>query len=137
MLKIADVHLSDSVNGEYIVLQNQGLTTISLHGWVVATDAYSSGSIADACEEMYVFKGEMLVKPYARVVLFSGGGTDGWCPTTDGKWAYVAYWNRSRRVWSGASRIVLLQPACSRKLGVAMDPAPTAAGRQAEETARP
>jgi hypothetical protein len=124
MLKIVDVHLSDSVNGEYLVLQNQGLTTISLHGWIITTDTYTCGSPADAADEMYVFSGDILIKPYGRVVLFSGPGTDAWCPTTDGKWAYVAYWGRTKRVWAGASKVVLLQPACTRKLGVAVEQAP-------------
>ncbi|MBM3494693.1 MAG: lamin tail domain-containing protein [Armatimonadetes bacterium] len=124
MLKIVDVHLSESVNGEYVVLQNHGLTTISLHGWLVTTDAYTAGNPVDAAEDMYAFAGDILIKPYARVVLFTGPGTDGWRPTTDGKWAYVAYWGRSRRVWSNASRVVLLQPACSRKIGVAVEAPP-------------
>ncbi len=124
MLKIVDVHLSESVNGEYLVLQNHGLTTISLHGWVVTTDSYTSGSPSAGDDEMYIFCGEILIKPYARVVLFTGPGADGWCPTTDGKWAYVAYWGRQRRVWANAGRVTLLQPVCSRKIGVAVDPLP-------------
>ncbi len=124
MLKIVDVHLSGSVNGEYLVLQNQGLTTISLHGWIVTTDSYTEGNPLTSDDEMYVFCGEILIKPYARVVLFTGQGTDGWCPTTDGKWAYVAYWGRPRPIWSNAGRVTLLQPVCTRKLGVAVDPTP-------------
>jgi hypothetical protein len=124
MLKIVDVHLSESVNGEYIVLQNHGLTTISLHGWLVTTDAYTAAGPLAAADEMYAFSGEILIKPYARVVLFTGTGADGWHPTTDGKWAYVAYWGRSRRLWSSASRVTLLQPACTRKIGLAVEAPP-------------
>jgi len=121
MLKIVDVHQSATVNGEYLVLQNQGLTTISLRGWVVTSDAYACGDLHDAADEMYVFVEDVPIKPYTRVVLFSGAGEDGWYPTNDGKRAYLAFWGHTRRVWSTAARVVLLQPACSRRIGVAAD----------------
>jgi hypothetical protein len=121
MLKIVDVHQSATINGEYLVLQNQGLTTISLRGWVVASDAYACGDPHEAADEMYVFVEDIPIKPYTRVVLFTGPGEDGWYPTNDGKRAYLAFWGHTRRVWSTASRVVLLQPACSRRIGIAVE----------------
>lgn len=127
MLKIVDVHGSATVNGEYVVLQNHGLTTLSLQGWIVATEAYASGMPFDATQDMYVFTDDVPIKPYARVVLFTGAGRDGWRPTNDGKPAYVAFWGQSRPVWSTAMRIVLLQPSCSRRIGVPAEAVPVAA----------
>jgi len=118
MLKVVDIHLSSTVNGEYVVLQNQGLTTISLRGWVLTTEDYTSADPAQRAHQMYVFVDDVQIKPYARVVLFTGCGENGWYPTTDGKPAYVAYWGRRDRVWSAASRLILLQPICNRRLGL-------------------
>lgn len=124
MLKIVDIHPSATVSGEYVVLQNQGLTTISLRGWVLATEGYVSEDPGSRTDGMYVFLDDVQIRPYARVVLFTGPGENGWYPTTDGKPAYVAYWGRTTRVWSVASRLVLLQPICSRRLGVTSEVPP-------------
>lgn len=124
MLRIVDVHVSETAIGEYVVLQNQGLTTVSLHGWLLCTDAYLGEGTALSQAGAYVFVGDIPVKPYSRVVLFTGCGQDGWYPTNDGKRAYVAFWGRADPVWSHADRVHLLQPACSRKIGVAVDAPP-------------
>lgn len=63
--------------------------------------------------EMFIFHEDVSVKPYGRVVLFTGAGADGWYPTTDGKQAYVAYWGRPERVWSSVDR----SSACWRANG--------------------
>ncbi len=118
MLKIVDVHLSATVNGEYVVLQNQGLTTIPLRGCILTAEEYLAGDPVGIADAMYVFADDVQIKPYARVVLFTGTGQNGWYPTTDGKSAFVAYWGRNRCVWSCTTRIVLLQPACTRRIGV-------------------
>lgn len=118
MLKIVDVHRAQTAHGEYIVLQNQGITTIDLQGWVLATGDYAGGSPEARASGMYVFTEQVLLKPYGRVVLFTGKGQDGWRPTTDGKTAWVAYWGRDERVWEFTDRVVLLQPASWRRLGV-------------------
>lgn len=118
MLKVVDIHLSPTVQGEYVVLQNQGLTTISLQGWVLTTEDYTSPDPASRGNAMYVFSDDVQVRPYARVVLFTCHGTNGWYPTTDGKPTYVVFWNRSERVWSNAARLVLLQPVCNRRIGM-------------------
>jgi len=125
MLKIVDVHLSATVNGEYVVLQNQGLTTIPLRGWILTTDDYVLDDLATVADAMYVFRDDVLIKPYGRVVLFSGLGQNGWCPTTDGKSAFVAHWGRLDPVWARSGRVVLLQPACSRRIGIPSEVSPT------------
>lgn len=116
MLKIVDVHLSANVHGEYIVIQNQGLTTISLRGWIVVTEDYLCADSAIRPPVMYVFREDAPIKPYARVVLFTGHGTDGWHPTNDGKPAYVAYWGSDEFRWAGANRCILLQPASTKHI---------------------
>jgi hypothetical protein len=116
MLKIVDVHLAARAGGEYIVLQNHGLTTISLRGWAVCTNAYLDHSAESAYRSMYVFREEICIKPYQRVVLFTGEGEDSWQPTTDGKSCYVCYWGKRDRVWMDAESVHLLHVACSRKV---------------------
>src|SRR5579871_1020784 len=91
MLKIVEVHASEGAQGEYIVLQNTGLITVSLRGWALCTDAYLDGDAARIADEMYIFRDDIPIKPYMRVVLFTGSGQDGWVPTVDGKQAYCAY----------------------------------------------
>lgn len=116
MLRIVEVHAGNSVSGEYIVLQNQGLTTQSLRGWVLCADCYLYGDPAAASDAMFIFTQDVPIKPYMRVVLFTGRGEDGWYSTVDGKRAYVAYWGRTEKVWSHAGAVHLLQPASSRRI---------------------
>lgn len=114
MLKIIEVHPATNTQGEYIVLQNQGLVTVSLRGWALCTDAYLEADTARMAQEMYVFREEVPIKPYTRVVLFTGSGEDEWVPTIDGRQAYCAYWNRRDRLWSSAAHIHLLHLLASR-----------------------
>lgn len=116
MLKIVDVHLSTQARGEYIVLRNEGVQTVQLRGWALCDDSYLSGDPYAAAPGMFIFTEETSVKPYGRVVLFTGHGHNGWQPTIDGKQAYVAYWRKSERVWQWADRVVLLQPAEMRRI---------------------
>jgi hypothetical protein len=116
MLKIVDIHVSGTATGEYVVLQNQGLTTVSLRGWALCTEAYLSGDPDAAAAAMLVMTEDVPIKPYTRVVLYTGAGDDGWYATVDGKRAYVTHWGRREPVWSRAGYIHLLQSAASRKV---------------------
>jgi hypothetical protein len=116
MLRIVEVHAGQSVSGEYIVLQNQGLTTQSLRGWVLCADSYLHGDPAAVLDAMFIFTQDVPIKPYMRVVLFTGRGESGWYSTVDGKRAYVVYWGRTEKVWSAAGVVHLLQPASSQRI---------------------
>jgi hypothetical protein len=118
MLRIVDLHLSTHVDGEYVVLQNQGLQTINLRGWMLVDEALFSGNPAAAAQNMYIFTDDVVLKPYTRVVLFTGTGFTGWQPTNDGRHAWVAYWNRPGRVWTFAKQLVVMQPAATRRVGI-------------------
>jgi hypothetical protein len=118
MFKIMELHPSSHPNGEYVVLQNHGLMTESLRGWVLCSDALLLADPEAAAREMYVFREDISVRPYGRVVLYTGAGAPGWYPTTDGKHAYVAFWGRRDRIWSCVDQVHLLHIACSRRLGV-------------------
>ena len=116
MLKIIEVHPASGVGGEYVVLQNQGLVTVSLRGWALCTDVYLLDDATQVANEMYVFREDVAIKPYTRVVLFTGDGESEWVPTTDGKQAYCAYWGRSERIWTHATNIHVLHIAASRRI---------------------
>ena len=116
MLKIVEVHLSARACGEYLVLQNHGLTTISLRGWALCTDTFLHDTPDSAARNMLVFQDDIPIKPYTRVVVFTGEGPSGWQPTTDGKSAYVVYWGREEPVWRRADNVHLLHTTCSRKI---------------------
>jgi hypothetical protein len=116
MLKIVDIHASEGVRGEYVVLQNLGVVTISLRGWALCTDAYFAGDAYQMASQMYVFREDVPIKPYTHIVLFTGCGDDGWMPTTDGKQAYCAYWNRTERIWSVVDHIHVLQLSASKRI---------------------
>ncbi len=122
MLKIMEIQPAPDARGEYIVLQNTGLVTLNLRGWAVCTEAYLDPATRDMGAAMYVFHQDILVKPYMRVVLFSGCGVDEWMPTTDGKQAYCAYWNRAHSVWTQARDAHALHIAASKR--VVMEAAP-------------
>lgn len=117
MLRVVEVHPASSAQGEYIVLQNLGVVTINLRGWAVCTEAYLSAEAQRVADEMYIFRQEVSIRPYTRVVLFTGQGRDGWVPTTDGQQAYCAYWQRAERVWTHAARIHLLHIAGTKRVG--------------------
>lgn len=116
MFKITDIHPSPSPNGEYLVLQNQGLNTLNLRGWAVCTDAWLKGDAQAAARETVILTDDVGIKPYTRVVLFTGMGENGWYPTTDGKPAYLVYCGRAECLWSCAENLHLLHPTGSRKV---------------------
>ncbi len=116
MLKIVEIHPATSAQGEYVVLQNQGLLTVSLRGWALCTDAYLSGDAALVAQEMYIFREDVPIKPYTCVVLFTGSGQDGWVPTVDGRQAYCAYWGRRERIWTHSENIHILHLASTRRV---------------------
>ena len=119
MLKIVDIHPASGVQGEYIVLQNQGLVTVSLRGWALCTDAYLEGDATRVMDEMYIFREDIPIKPYTRVVLFTGSGQDGWVPTIDGKQAYCAYWGREQRIWTQSAHVHVLHMFTARRIAPA------------------
>ena len=127
MLKIIDVHASASAGGEYVVLQNEGLTTVNLRGWALCTQRYLNGDLN--ADETFIFTDDVLIKPFVRVVLFTGEGEPGFCPTNDGKTAYLVYWNRPFPVWSRAAQLHLLHVAASRRVVNPLEIVPT---RQAD-----
>jgi hypothetical protein len=116
MLKIVELMPGETANKEYVVLQNQGIVTVSLRGWALCGDTWLSGDIDSALSEIYIFREDIAIKPYTRVVLFTSMGEDGWRPTTDGKQAYLAFWNKEWPVWSRCGYVHLLQVAGSRKV---------------------
>jgi hypothetical protein len=116
MLKIEEVHASAGVQGEYVVLQNQGLLTVNLRGWALCTNAFLEGDDTRIAEEMYIFREDEQIKPYTRVVLFTGKGDNGWVPTIDGRLAYCAYWGRQERIWTITSHVHVLHLFTSRKV---------------------
>ncbi len=124
MLKIMEIHPAQNARGEYIVLQNTGLVSLNLRGWAVCTEAYLDPGIRDVGADMYVFHQDILVKPYMRVVLFTGEGRDEWMPTTDGKQAYCAYWNRAHSVWTQARDAHTLHIAASKRVVTGTVPQP-------------
>lgn len=116
MLKIVDVHASHSPQGEYVVLQNQGTRTIPLRGCALCAESYLSEDPPTAARDMYVFREDATIKPYGRVVLFTGEGLDGWQPTTDGRSCYVAYWGRNESVWLHRENVHLLRIEASHRV---------------------
>jgi len=116
MLKIVEIHAASGVQGEYIVLQNMGLVTVSLRGWALCSDAFLEGEPAKLAEEMYIFREDVAIKPYTNVVLFTGEGEDGWVPTIDGKQAYCAYWGRPERLWTHTDNVHVLHLLASRRI---------------------
>ena len=116
MLKIIELHTSPIAGGEYVVLQNHGLTTLSLRGWALCGSSFMTGDPQAAAREMYIFSEDIPIKPYGRVVLFSGEGEDGWYQTVDGKQAFLVYWGRKNPVWCETGDVFLLHKTCSRKV---------------------
>jgi hypothetical protein len=143
MLKIVEVHPAPNAQGEYVVLQNCGLVTVSLRGWAICTDAYLNGDAQSVGAGMYVFRADVPINSYTRVVLFTGYGEDGWVPTVDGKKAYCASWGRAQSIWTNAENVYVLQIAASKRVvqpGAVVSPLATypmsKTEMQAEETDR-
>ena len=119
MLKIVEIHAANGVQSEYIVLQNTGLVTVSLRGWALCSDAFLDGDTAQIAEEMYIFREDVPIRPYTRVVLFTGTGEDGWVPTIDGRQAYCAYWGRQEHFWTHTPNVNVLHLLASRRIAPA------------------
>ncbi len=117
MLKILELHAATNPQGEYVVLENQGLVTINLKGYALCSEAFLMGDEGRRADEMYVFRDEIPVKPFQRVVLFTGYGDNSWLPTIDGRQAYCAYWNRASGMWNRSSELLVLHIAASRHIG--------------------
>jgi hypothetical protein len=116
MLKIVEVHPTQRAQGEYVVLQNVGLVNVNLRGWALCTDAFLEADNHRLAQEMYIFRDDVQIKPYARVVLFTGVGDNEWMPTIDGKHAYCAYWGRSEPVWTDAGNVHVLHMLTTRRV---------------------
>lgn len=116
MLKIVEVHPTALARGEYVVLQNVGLINVNLRGWALCTDAFLEADNRRLVEEMYIFREDVQIKPYARVVLFTASGENEWMPTIDGKQAYCAYWGRAESVWKGANNVHVLHMLTTRRI---------------------
>jgi hypothetical protein len=116
MLKIVEVHACHYPDGEYVVLQNQGTLTVPLRGYLLTSQDFLQLDPYNVSNAMYVFRAEATIKPYGRVVLFTGAGYDGWQPTTDGRQCYVAYWGREETVWSRCETVHLLRPESSLRV---------------------
>ena len=115
MLKIVEVHPSHRADCEYVVLQNHGTLSVSLRGYALCSQTYLfEPALADV--DTYVFRVDEIVKPYGRVVLFTGAGCDGWQPTTNGQQCYVAYWQREEATWSHCESVHLLRPESSLRV---------------------
>ncbi len=116
MLKIVEVHPTSRAQGEYVVLQNVGLINVNLRGWALCTDAFLEADNRRLAEEMYIFREDVQVKPYTRVVLFTGIGENEWLPTIDGKHAYCAYWGRTEPIWTDGANVHVLQMLTTRRV---------------------
>jgi hypothetical protein len=116
MLKIIDIQVSGTAAGEWVVLQNQGMTPVNLRGFVVCGNSYLSGNPESAAKQMFIFTADETLKPGTRVALLSAHGKDGWQPTVEGGTAFVAYANRAESLWSHADELHLLQPVSSRPI---------------------
>ncbi len=122
MLKIIEVNASYVAQGEYVVLQNEGLVNVNLRGWALCTDAFLGVDNNKMADEMYIFKEDVQIKPYARVVLFTGSGETEWKPTIDGKQAYCAYWGRVEPLWTEAGSVHVLRMLTTRRVIAPMKP---------------
>lgn len=121
MLKIMEVHPSHNPMGEYVVLQNIGLVTVNLRGCAICTEEFLTEDLfipGEVHSNIYIFRDEIALKPYMRVVLFTGHGKDDWVPTVDGKMAYCAFWNRGQSVWNRSHQVHVLQLTTSRRVPV-------------------
>src|SRR5687768_8127398 len=116
MLKIIDIQVSGTAAGEWVVLQNHGMTAANLRGFVLCGNSYLNGNPESAAKEMFIFTADEMIKPGARVVLLTTYGKDDWYPTIEGGSAYVAYANRAESLWSHADELHLLQPISARRI---------------------
>ena len=86
-LAIAEIHADaagddwENLDGEYLVLENQGQTALNLTGWTVS----------DASGATYTFPAGVTLQPGSTVTLYTGDGTDS---------ATARYWGAGRPVWN-------------------------------------
>lgn len=116
MLKIIEVHPALRPEAEYVVLQNEGLVSLALCGWALCSETVFDSDSRGWSSSFYMFDQDANIRPYTRVVLFTGSGEDGWAPTIDGKQAFLAHWNRQQSVWKHAQTIHIMRITGSRRV---------------------
>ena len=116
MLKIIEVHPAPRPEAEYVVLQNEGLVSLTLCGWALCSEMVFTADPCDWSSSFYMFDQDADIRPYTRVVLFTGVGEDGWAPTIDGRQAFLAHWNRKQPVWKHAQTIHIMRITGSRRV---------------------
>jgi micrococcal nuclease len=91
---VADAPGNDNNNldGEYVVLSNQGAETVDLSGWTVSDEAGHEYRVPDGTT----------LSPGASVRIVTGSGTDG-----DGR----LYWGRTGAVWNNGGDTVTVRDA--------------------------
>lgn len=116
MLRIVEISPASQGRGGYVVLQNCGPVSIELRGWALCSDAYFAEDTHELTNQIYVFRAEVSILPYTRVVLFCGAGKEGWLDTVDGRKAYCAYWNTPNPIWQPGAKIHLLHLHATHKV---------------------
>jgi micrococcal nuclease len=81
---------NENLNGEYVVLTNEGDESVDLSGWTVA----------DAADHRYTFPSGTTLSPGASLTLYTGEGADG-----DGDY----YWGRTSAVWNNGGDTVTVR----------------------------
>jgi hypothetical protein len=98
VIRIVGVQRSESVEREFVLLQNQGSLRAALKGhMLVADEAMRTG---DVLRGSHLFTDDVLVPAGMYVILISGAGTPRWGKTRDGAHVYHVYMNQTRPLWS-------------------------------------
>ncbi|WP_233203884.1 lamin tail domain-containing protein [Halegenticoccus soli] len=80
----------DNLNGEYVVFENTGDSTLALSGW----------SVSDEADHTYRFPQGFTLEPGAEVTLYTGSGTDS---------ATELYWGSGSAVWNNGGDTIYVR----------------------------
>lgn len=95
-LQVAEIHEDadgndhENLNGEYIVFENTGESSLDLSGW----------SVSDEADHIYYFPDGFTLEPGQQVTLYTGSGAD-----TDTE----LYWGSGRAVWNNGGDTIIVK----------------------------
>ncbi|MBL8088214.1 MAG: hypothetical protein JNM85_09125 [Chthonomonas sp.] len=101
MIRIVGVQRSDQVEGEFVLLQNQGAMRQHLRGHLVLSELAYEGQAGS-----HLFNDDVHIGPSQFVMLKSGAGRSGWRQSRDGQLMYIAFAGQCQRIWGPECRAV-------------------------------
>src|SRR5689334_17633013 len=97
MIRIVGVQRNESVQHEFILLQNQGSLRLNLRGHMLMSDCALQRP--DIGQSVHLFRDDVMIPPGNFVIVYTGTGEPRWAKTKDQQLIYYTFMHRESSVW--------------------------------------